>query len=342
MRKGIGDKFMKRRNSTFFSSAAIAGCLVLAAPAIADVKAGVDLWSAGNYAAAVQEWQQPAAAGDPDAQFNLAQAYRLGRGVETDLAQAEALYARAAAQGHARAADQYGMLLFQKGEREQAMPYVEAAAGRGDPRAQYLLGIAHFNGDLAAKDWPRAYALLTLANSAGLPQAAGALAQMDQYIPLEQRQEAQPLAAKLKADADGRRVAELAAADLALGKSPAAPAPAPATAAGADFTRRAPPPAPAATPVPRPAPQAVVPAPAPAVAATGPWKVQLGAFGVPGNADRLWSRLASRPELAGREKVERKAGNLTVLMAGGYASRDAAASACAALKRSGQDCLVTR
>ena len=109
----------------------LAGCAFLAlagTPAAADVKAGVDAWSRGDYAAAVKEWKAPAAQGDADAQFNLAQAYRLGRGVPEDLQLAEAYYAKAAAQGHIKAADNYGLLLFQDGRREQAMPYVSAAA----------------------------------------------------------------------------------------------------------------------------------------------------------------------------------------------------------------------
>ena len=316
-------------------------CMVIAAPAQADVKAGVDAWSAGDFTAAVKEWTGPAAQGDPDAQFNLAQAYRLGRGVEADLDRAEALYAQAAASGHIRAADQYGLLLFQTGEREKAMPYIEAAAGRGEPRAQYLLGIAHFNGDLAAKDWPRAYALLTLANAAGMPQAAGALAQMDEHIPLEQRQQAQPLAASLKAEADASRMRELAAVDLALGTpapvaaKPSAGKPKPVVVAKAE-TPAAPAPVVRASSPPRAAPSKSEPA------TNGPWKVQLGAFGVPGNSDRLWSRISSRSEIAGHERIERKAGSLTILLAGGYASRSEASSACASLKRSGQECLVTR
>ena len=189
-----------------------------ATPALADVKAGVDAWARGDYAAAVAEWREPADRGDPDAQFNMAQAYRLGRGVEADLKQAEALYARAAAQGHIKAADNYGLLLFQSGRRAEALPYLSAAADRGDPRAQYLLGIAHFNGDLVEKDWVRAYALLTLANGAALPQAGPAIQQMDSFIPLGQRQEAQVLAQQLKRESDARRAQQLAAADLALGR----------------------------------------------------------------------------------------------------------------------------
>lgn len=338
------------------TGAALAGGMYLAAvPAMADVKTGVDAWSAGDYATAVREWSEPAAQGDPDAQFNLAQAYRLGRGVEADPRQAEALYKLAAEQGHVKAADNYGLMLFQSDRREEAMPYVAAAADRGDPRAQYLVGIAHFNGDLVAKDWVRAYALMTLSNSTGLPQARSAIAQMDSYIPIEQREEAQVLARAIKAESDANRARELAAVDLALGApqqampvtSSPAPMPAPvatastsAASAGADFARPAQVAAaqPAAVPVSRPAP---APAPRPA-AMNGPWKIQLGAFGEAGNADRLWARLSGKSELSGAQKIKQPAGRLTRLLAGGFASRGAAQTACNALKRGGQDCLVTR
>lgn len=250
----------------------------------ADVEAGADAWSRGDYTAAVREWEAPAASGDPDALFNLAQAYRFGRGVSPDLGRAEALYARAAAAGHSRAADSYGLLLFEVGRREAAMPYLRHAATRGDARAQYLLGIAHFNGDFVELDWPRAYALMTLANAAGLPQAAPALAEMDQAIPLAQRRQASALAAQLRAAA---------------------------------------------------------PAEMPASPIDGRWLIQLGAFSVPSNAEALWNRVAGRAELAGARRVTKASGRLTVLQAGGFDSREAAATACAALKRSGHDCLVT-
>jgi TPR repeat protein len=207
--------------SQLLQTFAVVSALAVACPAAADVKAGVDAWGKGDYATAVREWREPAAQGDADAQFNMAQAYRLGRGVERDQKQAEILYAKAAAQGHLKAADNYGLLLFQDGRRAEAMPYVQAASDRGDPRAQYLLGIAHFNGDIVAKDWVRAYALLTLSNAAGLPQAAPALAQMDEYIPLSDRQRAQSLAQQLKQESDASRAQQLAAADLATGGGPA-------------------------------------------------------------------------------------------------------------------------
>jgi TPR repeat protein len=201
-------------------------------PAMADVKTGVDAWSRGDYARAVNEWKALAERGDADAQFNLAQAYKLGRGVPRDLAKAEELFGKAAAQGHLQASDNYGLLLFQRGEHARALPYIKAASDRGDPRAQYLLGIAHFNGDNVEKDWVRAYALVSLAQQAGLPQAAPALAQMDKYVPIEQRQQSVALASELSAQAQATRERQLAAVDLGGAVAPPRPTP-PRVAGGA-------------------------------------------------------------------------------------------------------------
>lgn len=334
----------------------ILGCVagtVLAAgtSALADVKAGADAWARSDYAAAVREWQGPAAAGDPDAQFNLAQAYRLGRGIERDLARAELLYGKAAAQGHVQAADNYGLLLFDRGERRQALPYVEAAAGRGDPRAQYLLGIAHFNGDLLPKDWIRAYALMSLARTAGLAQSEPAMAQMDQHIPLAQRQAAVSLAARLGQQVEANRASQIAASRLGVIPGAAAasvPPEATAQTAGADYARPAAQAIAVATTAPKPAPQPVAkPAPIKAAGAAQPahagiWRVQLGAFGVPGNADALWAKVARRPELTGHPRIDVTAGKVVKLQAGGFASSAAASAACAALARRGYSCIPAR
>jgi cell division septation protein DedD len=202
--------------------------LLVPGVALADVKAGVDAWGRGDSAVAIRDWQPLAERGAADALFNLGQAYKLGRGVKADLAKAEGLFGRAAAKGHLQAADLYGLLLFQRGERARAIPYVTAAAERGDPRAQYLLGVAHFNGDAVPKDWVRAYALTSLAQQAGVPQAKGALAQMDRLIPLEQRQQAAALAPELASRAEATRARQLAAVDLGA-SAPATAAPRPAS-----------------------------------------------------------------------------------------------------------------
>src|SRR3546814_13505721 len=63
----------------------LAAATLAPAPALADVKSGVEAWQRGDYQAAVAEWRPLAIAGDADAQFNLGQAYKLGRGVARDL-----------------------------------------------------------------------------------------------------------------------------------------------------------------------------------------------------------------------------------------------------------------
>ncbi len=339
------------------AAALAAGVLALASPALADVKAGVDAWSAGDFSRAVVEWQGPAAAGDPDAMFNLAQAYRLGRGVEVDNAKARKLYEQAASLGHVKAADNFGLMLFQEGEQARAMPLIKAAAERGDPRAQYVLGLSHFNADYAPRDWVRAYALMTLANGSGLPQAGDALAQMDKFVPQAQRQQAQVLARELEAGARAQRSAEVASAELS-GVRPAASAPASAAPALTVPARPVPaglPPAPKPiTPAPArpvtvaaaaaPAP-AVVPAPRPAptpvpARAQGKWRVQLGAFGVAANAERLWGQIGRHAALSGTAKTLVPSGGLTRLLATGFASESDAARACASLKRDGHACVV--
>lgn len=357
--------------------AAVLLALLAAAPAGADVKAGVDAWSEGDYARAVAEWQGPAAEGDADALFNLAQAYRLGRGVPADNAKARQLYEDAARRGHVKAADNFGLMLFQEGEQDKAMPLIRAAAGRGDPRAQYVLGLSHFNADYAPRDWVRAYALMTLAQGQGLPQAQDAIAQMDRYIPMVQRQQAQSVARQIEAEAKAQRSTELAAVELrttapavaAAAPVAAQPRPAvltttasmPATAkvsaqapgqarlsypARAEASAPAPAPAPARAPVavavaPAPAPvRAAAPAAAPAVRTGGTWRVQLGSFGVPANADRMWRQLSGNPVLAGTKKTVIPSGRLTRLLATGFASEADAARACSRLKAQGQACLV--
>ncbi|MFN4134611.1 MAG: SPOR domain-containing protein [Novosphingobium sp.] len=367
----------------------------------ADVRAGVEAWSRGEHELAVKEWLGPAAKGDADAQFNLGQAYKLGKGVPQDLKRAEGYYRKAAASGHIKAADTLGLLMFQDGRKAEALPFLQASAERGEPRAMYILGIAHFNGDAVGKDWVRAYALMNRSAASGLEQAKRALATMDDMIPLEQRQMGVSLAADLEQKAQAMRAQQLASADLGVKAAPTAPlrttAPgralepatlpastaaggAAATAgpvtAGADYANpvampaktRPAPPAPAPTPAPsmaaappattgaaRPSapkapepPKAVAaakPASAPAqapAASGGNWRVQLGAFGVKANADALWNKVKSRPELAGRSRIDLPSGSVTRLLAGGYASQADADRACAALKAGGLACLVVK
>ena len=197
------------------AGAALLTCLA-SAPASADVRTGIQAWDKGNYEAAVKEWRRLAEKGDADARFNLAQAYRLGRGVPADLTIARNYYQQAAAQGHGQAQANLGLILFESGDRAGAMPWLRKAADRGDARAQYVLGTSLFNGDIVGKDWPRAYALLTSAAKQGLPPASRNLEEMDKYISASDKQKGLELAAMMEKD----RIALAQASTPVIGSLP--------------------------------------------------------------------------------------------------------------------------
>jgi TPR repeat protein len=325
----------------------LGGLMMVATPALADVKQGVDAWSRGDYKTAVETWRPLAAAGDADAQFNLGQAYKLGRGVAVDLPIAIEWFRKAAVQGHAQAIDNYGLALFQDGKKTESLPWLERSAARDEKRTQLVLGTMLFNGDGVTKDWVRAYALVTRSSQQSLPQASQTLAQMDQYIPEAQRQQGLALARKYETDARAMAVAtppvpptgRTASAAPAVRRDAASPgasfgAPPQPLALGRPATTTSAKSLPAAM---RPVTAAQPPAPAratPTAAGRGGWRIQLGAFRDEGNARSLWSKVGAR---TGGNASYAKAGGVTRLQATGFASKAAAQAACG---KSGVSCVV--
>ncbi|HEX8125807.1 MAG TPA: SPOR domain-containing protein [Allosphingosinicella sp.] len=304
------------------AACATAALLILGAQAGAgaapsDVKAGIERWSRGDYAGAVAQWRPLAEAGNADAQFNLGQAYKLGRGVPANAATAQSWYQKAARQGHEQAQVNVGLLLYNSGRRQEALPWIRKAVELGDPRAQYILGTELFNGDLVAKDWPRAYALMLRAADGGVPPAADNLKSMDRFIPADQRRQGVALAQSMgrPAGPGGMKTNVFASAPVAVAPARAAPV----KPAG-----------------PAPRRPAAAPAPAPA-AAGGRWRVQLGAFGSAGGAQRAWAGLKGRLG-AGLQPNYVAAGAVTRLQAGPLPSRAAADRVCAAAKAAGSAC----
>lgn len=319
----------------------IAGAIVLAAVAAPpqaraqDVKAGVDAWHRGEFDDAVQQWRGPAVAGDADAQFNLAQAYKLGRGVPLDPVLAESWFRKAALQGHPLAEDNYGLALFQAGRKADAVPWLEKSVQRGEPRCQLVLGTMLFNGDGIARDYPRAYALMTLASQAGLKGASATLADMDGYITAADRERGTALVQRYTAD-----LRKAPPRDDHGGKL-AGEALTPKHVETVKANEAAPPPPAAKPSSPRPAEHAaairtatVRPAAAP-VEQSGHWTIQLGAFSTQANAETQWSHV--RAKLANAKPVYAKAGSVTRLQASGFVSKAAAQKACSA---SGVPCMV--
>jgi TPR repeat protein len=273
------------------------------------VRAGIDAWQKGDTTGAVAIWRPLAEKGDADAAFNLGQAYRLGRGVKLDLAQAQIWLERAARKGHVDAQTTLGLLLFQNGNQTAAMRWLNGAAEAGEPRALLMVGTALYNGDGVARDPVKAYAYVSRAAAQGLAPAKATLADMDSVMPLEQRQDGVALAQSML----NRRLASETKAP------PAAKAP-------------------AARPVPPKVAQAKPPATKPAAAATqakpastasGRWRVQLGAFSQRKSAETLYAKLSGK--LAGRQPYYVPAGAVVRLQAGPFESRAAASAACGRL-----------
>lgn len=276
--------------------------LFAASPAAAQsVKAGIDAWQRGDYVGAVAIWRPIAEAGDADAAFNMGQAYRLGRGVLVDLATAQGWLERAARKGHVDAETTLGLLLFQNGNQADGLRWLKGAAEKGDARAMLVVGTALFNGDSVAQDPVLGYAYVSRAAAQGLDPAKSTLAQMDEILPLAQRKKGVALAMQ-KAKTQVPSKSKQATKPAAKPSKPTAPG------------RSA------------------------AVAASGAWRIQLGAFSQRSSAESLFRKLSVSAPVAGRQQYLVVAGAVTRLQVGPFASKGAATAACSALSARGQAC----
>jgi TPR repeat protein len=275
------------------------------------VKAGIEAWQKGDYAAGVAIWRPLAEKGDADAQFNLGQAYRLGRGVPTNLSAAQTWFERAANQGHLDAQATLGLLMFQSGDQAGGLRWLKGAALKGEPRALLVYGTALFNGDGVTQDPVLGYAFVSRAAAQGLAPAKDTLAQMDKILPLEDRKKGVALAI-----ANAKKTPAPKSHTVTV-KPPKAPKPAPPAVAQA-------------TPKPKPKPTPIAAAVAPAK--TGAWRIQLGAFSKKASAEALFRKLSGSGALAGRQAFYIPVGAITRLQAGPFESRAAARGACHPLR----------
>ena len=282
------------------------------------VAAGADAWAKGDYDGAVDNWRPLAEKGDADAQFNLGQAYRWGRGVPSNLAAAQTWYERAAGQGQMDAQVILGLMLFQNGDHAAGLRWLKLASEKGEPRAMLVYGTALYNGDGVSQDPVLGYAYVSRAAAQGLQAAKDTLAQLDKILPLEDRRKGVAIA-------------------LAKAKNSPAPASKPVDTkakAGVAKTTAAKITAKAAQPRISVAKAASKPAAVtPAGPATGSWRIQLGAFSQRSSAEGLFRKLAAK--LPGRQAYYIAAGSVTRLQAGPFESKAAAAAACRAV---GQAC----
>ena len=288
---------------------AAALAVLMSAPVAAQtVKAGIEAWQRADYAGAVAIWRPLAEKGDADAEFNLGQAYRLGRGVPIDLATAKKWFEKAATGGHLDAETTLGLLLFQNGDQPEGLKWLKRAAEQGEPRALLVYGTALYNGDGVTQDHLLGYAYVSRAADQGLAPAKDTLSQLDGMMPLPDRQKALALARSIPNGSPTPVAKPEKPARVALAKPPTAK---PAK--------------------PKVAPDPLSPKPVHITVASGNWRIQLGAFSQRASAEALYQKLSGKSVLTGRDPFYIAAGNVTRLQVGPFASRAAAAAACGSL-----------
>jgi hypothetical protein len=285
----------------------VAALLAVAAatPASAQtVKAGIEAWQQADYSRAVAIWRPLAEKGNADAQFDLGEAYRLGRGVTINLGAATTWFERAAKQGHIDAQRILGLLLFQNGDRVNGLKWLKMAADRDDAGALLIVGTALVNGDGVKRDPILGYSYVSRAAAKGFAPARETMADLDRLLTPDQR----------------KKGAEIA---MGQGNRPVTSRPMPHTKESniALLSK-------GAAAKSSPAPTITRPAPSPA---TGNWRIQLGAFSQRSTAEALFEKIARNPMLAGRHPYYIPVGSITRLQAGPFESKSAASAACRAI-----------
>lgn len=282
-----------------------AALLATAEPAAGpSVEEGIAAAAQGDNARAVAIWAPLAKAGDPEANYRLAEAYQTGRGVPVDILRARQLYGRAAKECHAPAQASLALLDIAAGRKASALRLLRAASANNEPRALLFYGLALFNGDGVPLERERGYGMVKRAVALGLVDAEQTLSEMDVVMfvtpPARAQTNLSPRPQPPVATTRPTRP-QMSAAQTAPGR--------PAT--------RPPLPAPPAT--------RTLPAVAPNA---GEWRIQLGAFRRPGAPQELWGRIGAR--LPGRQAFTPSQNGLTALQVGPFATRAEAQAACRA------------
>jgi cell division septation protein DedD len=243
---------------------------------------------------------------------------------------ARTLYERSARYGYAPAQATYGLLLFKDGNRIGALRWVKAASDQGEPRGMLLWGTALFNGDGVATDRVLGYSLVARA-AKSLTEAEGTRSEMQLVMSPSELAAAAKLIAPVKlaeqtAPASATKPSAKGKRSVPKSSAPKRAATKNSAAASAKSTSE---PAVARKPT-----LAITPTPA---AATGAWRIQLGAFREDGSAEKLFARLATR--LPGKQPTYLPLGNMTRLLAGPYPTKASAQAACRSLGAS-QPCFL--
>lgn len=315
------------------------------APMVASVRNGAELWRRGEWAAAAAMWRPFADNGNLDAMFNIGQAYKLGRGLPKNDAQARDWYRRAAERGHRPAQANLGILLFQDGKKTDALRWLKTAADAGEPRAQYVYGVAHWNGDGVPRSLITAYAYLARASDQGLAEARTAIDLLTPRMSVTERTTGWQLATAL-AKADGSRgpLASIASPIqiAAVAPVPQTPSVSPAVSPGSNSGVAGAAPAPAKPPAARTTERAPGEVSLQRLVRPGKvFRVQIGAYSRRELAEAALAAIKSRSPalLEGIEPVYKTDNALTRLQLSSFASAEEARAACARFVAAGYSCI---
>ncbi len=138
--------------------------------------------------AGLDELKTEAVLGQAQAQFMLAQHYQYGEGVKKSVQEAEKYYLQAAEQQHIKAIYELGLLYLEQGTTAEAhkegLNYINDAAFKGNPYAEYTLGLLHEFGyqkgtdaALVNQDNDQAIGMYNLSSANNFPLAKYRLAE---------------------------------------------------------------------------------------------------------------------------------------------------------------------
>ena len=156
----------------------------------ADMAKGMAAAKKGNFDIALQEWMPLAEQGNPSAQYNMGQLYRLGRGVHKDFTKASQWYEKAALQWHSAARHNLAVL-YEKGlgvplNYAKAFEWYEKAAMQNYGIAQFNLAVMYSLGQGIKRDLTKAYIWYSIAADRDVDGAAENGEQIAQLMTSEQ------------------------------------------------------------------------------------------------------------------------------------------------------------
>lgn len=343
-------------------------CLACSQPTSAvTLNSAIDRYNVGDFRSAIEQWEQLARMGNPDALFNLGQIYRMGNGVDMDMAKVEYFYRRAAQSGHMEAQNNLASLYFfgeeDTSRRGEALTWWRLAARHGHGQSQYMLAVLHYNGEHLPKDNIQAFAWVVLAREAGVEAALVAERVMRRTLSVNEMTQGRLLSRGLLETPLNNRSYNVNIPDPmgvinefpitppslvtdAPQSPPSPPAPPSATMASsaAISSPRTPPPPPAAPTLPV-SQQHQQPVAQESGRFTG-WSLQMGSFRSVQNANALYARISLEQQslMQGIEGQVAKAdlaerGIYYRLLLGTFENKAAALEHCQKFKSAGYDCI---